>query len=400
MMNLGNGYEFLGQHDQAIACNRRALELAPGSWAILSNLGLSLSRKGAYEDAIATLEQAIKLSPRQATEAYAELSLIHSSRPDANLRNPRRATELASKAIEIEPHFSNHLLALGIARYRNGEWQEARAALDKSLRGTSFGGGGAHRWEEAIDWFFLAMCYRKAGEEEEARQCYVTGVAWMEKKQPNSAQLIRFRAEAAELLGAATDPASLLKGELAKVEKESSVAIEPTPDSSEAEKGRASYFARQEAKAAEEFSQAIELAPERWESWNARAWFYCKREQWDKGAADFSKAIELAPQVHTNWFHRGHVYLNLKQWNKAAADFTKVVEGWPNEPGGWHLRALANAQLDQPDKAIADLRQAIAKGFHNVESIRNDPRLAPLRTREDFGKLLKELEQEEKPKTK
>src|SRR5207249_9758127 len=45
-------------------------------------------------------------------------------------------------------------------------------------------------------------------------------------------------------------------------------------------------------------------------------------------------------------------------------------------------------QLNQPDKALADLRQAIAKGFNNVEQMKNDPKLAPLRTREDFGKLL------------
>ena len=29
MMNLGNGYASLGQHDQAIACYRKAIELKP-----------------------------------------------------------------------------------------------------------------------------------------------------------------------------------------------------------------------------------------------------------------------------------------------------------------------------------------------------------------------------------
>lgn len=400
LMNLGNGYEFLGQHDQAIACHRKALELAPGASGILSNLGLCLSRKGAHEEAIASLEQAIKLSPRHATEAYAELSLIHSSRPDSILRKPQQAVELAGKAIEIEPNFSNHWLALGIARYRNREWQEARAALDKSLLGAAFGAGGAFRWEEAIDWFFLAMCCRQLGQEEEARRCYATGVAWMEENQPNSAQLIRFRTEAAELLGAATDSASPLKGEPAKVEAEPSKAIEPTPDRSEAEKGRAAYFARQEAKAVEEFSHAIELAPDRWEAWNARAWFYCNRQQWEKAVTDFSKAIELAPQVHTNWWHRGHCYLNLAQWDKAATEFGKIVDQWPDGSDGWYLRAVARAHLNQPEQATADLRQAIAKGFRSAEQIKNDPHFAALLSREDFGKLLEELAQKEKLKGK
>jgi hypothetical protein len=64
------------------------------------------------------------------------------------------------------------------------------------------------------------------------------------------------------------------------------------------------------------------------------------------------------------------------------------------------LRAIAFAQLKQPDKAIADLRQAIAKGFNNLAALKNEPKLAPLRSREDFGKLLEELERKQKTKSK
>ena len=60
--------------------------------------------------------------------------MILSNCPDARLRNPRRAAELAEKAVEIEPQVSNHWTALGIARYREGQWQEARTAFDKSLQ--------------------------------------------------------------------------------------------------------------------------------------------------------------------------------------------------------------------------------------------------------------------------
>ena len=50
------------------------------------------------------MEQSIKLGPDlEITEAYAELSMILSNCPDARLRNPRRAAELAEKAVELEP---------------------------------------------------------------------------------------------------------------------------------------------------------------------------------------------------------------------------------------------------------------------------------------------------------
>jgi serine/threonine protein kinase/uncharacterized protein HemY len=201
VMNLGNGYSALGQHDQAIACYRKAIELQPNCcW---NNLGIALGRKGLYEEAIAAFEQAIKLKPDRITGAYAELSMIHSNCPDARLRNPRRAAELAEKAVELEPQASNYWTALGIARYRESQWQEARIAFDKSLQlGTNSMGGGL-RWADAIDWFFLAMCHQQMGQQEQARQCYERAVQGMEKAQTWQSefeQVRRFQAEAEELL--------------------------------------------------------------------------------------------------------------------------------------------------------------------------------------------------------
>jgi tetratricopeptide (TPR) repeat protein/tRNA A-37 threonylcarbamoyl transferase component Bud32 len=44
------------------------------------------------------------------------------------------------------------------------------------------------------------------------------------------------------------------------------------------------------------------------------------------------------------------------------------------------------------DQAMAMLREAVARGFHDAAHLKNDPDLAPLRKREDFQKLLAELE--------
>ena len=40
------------------------------------------------------------------------------------------------------------------------------------------------------------------------------------------------------------------------------------------------------------------------------------------------------------------------------------------------------------DKAIAVLRRAVAAGYKRVDSLRTDPDLAPLRSREDFQRIL------------
>ena len=219
---------------------------------------------------------------------------------------------------------------------------------------------------------------RKARYDQAVKQIHGLGTG-----DPMTEAVRAFRAEAAELLGVNQALKSL----------EMLVAAQPNAWEPRVNLAQAYAKEGQWQEAAAEYTKATEVKPDAWEPWSRRAFFHLNRRQWDSAVADFSKAIDLAPRVHTNWWHRGHAYLHLAEWDKAAADFGKVIEQWPDGAEGWYRRGAAFAQLAQLDKAMADLRQASAKGFHNVELLKNDPLLAPLRTREDFGKLLEELQQ-------
>ena len=202
IMNLGAGYYFLGQYDQALSCYRRAIELKPDSTNSYLSLGSLLEVKGQNEDAIAAYEQAIKCKPDYSTPC-AVLAMILCNCPESRLRNPHRAAELANKAVELEPQASNNWTALGIARYRLGEWEAARTAFEKSLQLGTGSWGGAFRWADAIDWFFLAMSNWQLGQHGQARQSYDRGVQWVKTAKPwetNDEELRRCRAEAEELM--------------------------------------------------------------------------------------------------------------------------------------------------------------------------------------------------------
>ena len=207
VMNLGTGYFFLGEHDQAILCFRKAIEISPDRFGAYGWLGEALNQQGKYEDALAALEQAIdvfelaiKQQPDLVTDTYSELSLILSTCPNERLRNPRRAAELAEKAVELEPQVSNSWTALGIARFRESRWDDAHAALDKSMQLGSSDLHGGSRWADAIDWFFLAMSNWQLGQHAEGRQCYNRAVEWIEEHPNDDEQLRGIRAEAEELL--------------------------------------------------------------------------------------------------------------------------------------------------------------------------------------------------------
>jgi len=324
--------------------------------------------------------------------------LANHSKPE--LRDPKRAIELAQEAVALAPQSVQFWQSLGWIQYRAGNWTACIEALEKSCK-LQAGGTG-----DCGQWIVMSLAHGKlavdkelpeperAAHKAEARRCYDQVVkqinTWGPVDNPMSLEILAFRAEAAELLGVNRGIQSL----------EMLAAAQPNVWEHRVNLGRAYADNGQCDKAVAEYTKAIELKPESWEGWSGRAFVHFNRQQWKDAVADFSKAIELAPKVHTNWWHRGHTYLRLAEWDKAAADFGNVVEHWPDGAEGWYLRAIAFAQLREPDKALADLRQAVEKGFSDLETLKNEPKLAPLRAREDFGKLLEALERKQKSQSK
>jgi tetratricopeptide (TPR) repeat protein len=120
--------------------------------------------------------------------------------PDSRLRDPKRAVELAQKAVELAPKDGMTWNTLGVAHYRAGDWKAAIAALNRAE-------GLAPDQNGAFDAFFLAMAHWQLGREAEAQKWWDKALQWTDKNkellQKNrqwAEELDRFRAEAAELL--------------------------------------------------------------------------------------------------------------------------------------------------------------------------------------------------------
>jgi tetratricopeptide (TPR) repeat protein len=83
--------------------------------------------------------------------------------------------------------------ALGVAQYRASQWEKAIDSLQKSTAMRKDG--------DVNEWFFLAMSHWQLGHKDEARKWFDKGVEWTDKNQTKDEVLLRFRTEAAELLG-------------------------------------------------------------------------------------------------------------------------------------------------------------------------------------------------------
>jgi serine/threonine protein kinase len=122
--------------------------------------------------------------------------------PVKEVRDPARAVALASEVIENSSRDNPNHRQLAqawkvraLAHYRTGDWEAAKQALDRSE---------AHRSLDGTAQFVRSMVTWQQGKKEIARKTYDSGVRWMEKFQPSNLELLRFRSEAAGLLGIQT----------------------------------------------------------------------------------------------------------------------------------------------------------------------------------------------------
>ena len=120
--------------------------------------------------------------------------------PDRGERDPARAVEFASKAVELAPNTARYWTVLGVAQYRAGKFNEAVATLNKSV---ALHGDDAY----GLEFFVLALAHWRLGEPNEAHQWHDKAVAWLNANRSDDnytqdrEELSRLEAEAQEVIG-------------------------------------------------------------------------------------------------------------------------------------------------------------------------------------------------------
>jgi tetratricopeptide (TPR) repeat protein len=183
---------------RAVDLARRAVELTSRTdaqtWLLL---GLALDRTGDLQGSDDAFRRGIELGAAKADSTLNGFTWRIVSNPRLRMAQPTWAVRIAERAVKLLPEAAQAASAwntLGVAEYRAGDWKAAIAALEKS---EALGPDKSL----AFNGFFLAMAHWQVGQKDKARTWYDEAVAWMEKNQPKDLELIRFRAEAAALLG-------------------------------------------------------------------------------------------------------------------------------------------------------------------------------------------------------
>jgi Tfp pilus assembly protein PilF len=119
-----------------------------------------------------------------------------------NVRAANRAVELAERAVKLKPQNGQFLNTLGIVQLRVARYSEAVESFTRSaeLLAGEYAGDDA-----AYNLFGLAMAHWQLGDKEKSRGYFEKAVEWTQKNQPTNEELVRFRAEAEEMLGITAD---------------------------------------------------------------------------------------------------------------------------------------------------------------------------------------------------
>jgi tetratricopeptide (TPR) repeat protein len=108
-------------------------------------------------------------------------------------RDPVIAFEMAQEAVRLAPAESKYLSTLEIAQYRNMEYAEAVATLERSL---AEGKGD----RDAFDLFFMSMCHANLGDTTKPKDSFERAIRWLEKHpemlKQHAGELEAIRAEA------------------------------------------------------------------------------------------------------------------------------------------------------------------------------------------------------------
>ena len=212
LLNLGCVLNSLGRYEEAARVLGRSAAIFeglasdyPDNPALRGTLAQALSQKAVgliLTNHRVEAEQSITEMKRLGNAELTSMNLVqitlHLVQRDApRFTEPAYAVDLAGQALALQPEVVLAWHTMGMARYRAGQWDEAITALSKTNE-------LEHDKGLAFNGFFLAMAYHKKGDAKQARSWYDRSVSWLADHKVNLPNAVRYRNEAASLLGVQT----------------------------------------------------------------------------------------------------------------------------------------------------------------------------------------------------
>jgi serine/threonine protein kinase/tetratricopeptide (TPR) repeat protein len=333
--NLTRDAKWLGP---ASAAGDRARQLDPGSPEVSSTLGELYLRTGKAADAVTAYGGALAAQPNN-FDATLGLARAYDAAGDSG-----RSEETYKRAILLQPAYFGGYSKLGGFYFNHGRWGPASEMFGKVTRLTP---------DNARAFANLGACYAQLGQFDRALEVF-----------------------------------------------QRSVALEPT-DLAYSNIGTTQYYLGRYPESAAAFEKALALTPSYFLTWaNLGDALRLIPGHEAKAVEAYEKGIvlaraELATNPDDSQVH-SYLALCLAKTGRAAEagdHLNKSLRSGPLSPELLFNAAIVSNRLEKPAEALAYLSRARRAGF-NPAIIRNEPELANLKSRAEFGDVLKEVPKE------
>ena len=294
--SLGYALWRQGKLEEAEHAYRQSVLLSDDEARARKNLAILLRAQGKLAEAATELKRVVELAPEDA-EIWRDLADLLLQARDPALRDPERALELATRAIEASPKDVWGWKTLGWAQYRLGDWRAAIESLEKSceLQGNPEKG-------DAIQWLYLAMANWQLGHHDKASEWYQRGLDWTDEHKGKNAVAVELLFEATGLL-----------------EK-------PVPAWARKAQSRFLVLDKQWDDVAKIYQRAIESTEEDRRGYSERSKVYQELSQWDQV---FERIAESRPDDVELRINRGRSLVRKSEFQKAKDAYSEGIKDYP-----------------------------------------------------------------------
>jgi tetratricopeptide (TPR) repeat protein len=332
-INLGMALSRKRQWDEAIACFHKAIALDPKYVVAHNNLGMALSRKRQWDEAIACFRKAIALDPKYAV-AHSNLGAALNGK-----RQWDEAIACCKKGIALDPKFADAHTNLGGALYDKGKVDAAIACFQKAITLDQ---------NDAEAHSNLGNALRRKGQVEQAIACYKKAI-----------DLDPMLAGAHNNMGVALAGKGKVDAAIACYQK----AILLDPKYAEAHSNLGNALRRKgKADAAIACCQkAIALDPALAGAHSNLGAILCDvKHDYDAAVTCFRKAIALDPKAAIAHSNLGNALSRQGKVDEAIACWRKAIALGPKDAGTHTKLGHALDGKGKVDEAIKCYRNAIA----------------------------------------
>ena len=320
-----------GRLDDAGACYRQILTLAPAHFDALHMLGVLQAQRSNYADAIALIGRALDVQPDNAA--------AHSNLGNAlrGCQRPEDAVASYDRALRIDPAQADALSNRGHALWELKRPEEAAAAYEAALQ---------VRPANADLLYRQGTILLQLGRSEQALSCYDRAL----RLRPDDIGTLNNRGNALRNLGRLTESLETF---------DRALAIAPDDVDLLNNRGTVLQDLDRPEEALAALEHALRIQPEFIEAYYNRGTMLWELDRHPEALEALNRALQSRPGFMEAYYNRGNTLWRMHRFEEALADYDRVLEANPNHVAALNNRGTVLHDMKRPLDAIASYERAM-----------------------------------------